>query len=134
MRVVRKPKAEDNRTWMISGDPYAIQREERIMADSQTPERCVLEGVPRTHFYEGGKLCPKDISTPPYSGLGGRVPLPVQPDQTALHRDGHGFGPTLHVELGEDVADVRLDGVFGQTELQANRLVAAAGRQQFQHL
>ena len=60
--------------------------------------------------------------------------LPVQPDQTALHRGGHGFGPALHVELGEDVADVRLDGVFGEAELQANRLVAAPGRQQLQHL
>ncbi len=34
------------------------------MVDSQTPERCVLEGVPRIHFYEGGPFCPEDICFP----------------------------------------------------------------------
>jgi hypothetical protein len=34
------------------------------MVDSQTPERCVLEGVPRIHFYEGGTFCPEDIRFP----------------------------------------------------------------------
>jgi hypothetical protein len=34
------------------------------MADSHTPERCVLEGVPRVHFYEGGPFCPEDICFP----------------------------------------------------------------------
>ena len=34
------------------------------MDDSQTPERCVLEGVPRIHFYEGGPFCPEDICFP----------------------------------------------------------------------
>ena len=34
------------------------------MVDSQTPERCVLEGVPRIHFYEGGHFCPEDICFP----------------------------------------------------------------------
>jgi hypothetical protein len=28
------------------------------------PVRCVLEGVPRVHFYEGGKRCPEDIILP----------------------------------------------------------------------
>lgn len=28
------------------------------------PVRCVLEGVPRIHFYEGGKRCPEDIILP----------------------------------------------------------------------
>lgn len=28
------------------------------------PTRCVLEGVPRVHFYEGGKRCPEDIILP----------------------------------------------------------------------
>jgi hypothetical protein len=28
------------------------------------PARCVLEGVPRVHFYEGGKRCPEDIILP----------------------------------------------------------------------
>jgi hypothetical protein len=34
------------------------------MVDSQIPERCVLEGVPRIHFYEGGHFCPEDICFP----------------------------------------------------------------------
>ena len=28
------------------------------------PTRCVLQGVPRVHFYEGGKRCPEDIILP----------------------------------------------------------------------
>jgi hypothetical protein len=28
------------------------------------PVRCVLDGVPRVHFYEGGKRCPEDIILP----------------------------------------------------------------------
>ena len=28
------------------------------------PERAVLEGVPRVHFYEGGKRCPEDLILP----------------------------------------------------------------------
>ena len=28
------------------------------------PDRVVLEGVPRVHFYEGGKRCPEDIALP----------------------------------------------------------------------
>jgi hypothetical protein len=28
------------------------------------PVRCVLEGVPRVHFYEGGERCPEDIILP----------------------------------------------------------------------
>ena len=28
------------------------------------PVRCVLEGVPRVHFYEGGPRCPDGISFP----------------------------------------------------------------------
>lgn len=31
---------------------------------SASPVRCVLEGVPRVHFYEGGKRCPEDIPFP----------------------------------------------------------------------
>jgi hypothetical protein len=35
------------------------------MADlSRPPSRVVLEGVPRVHFYEGGKRCPEDIILP----------------------------------------------------------------------
>jgi hypothetical protein len=34
------------------------------MEDSQTPERCVLESVPRIHFYEGPPFCPEDICFP----------------------------------------------------------------------
>jgi len=48
----------------MSGDPNMTQREKRIMGDSQTPERCVLEGVPRIHFYEGPPFCPEDICFP----------------------------------------------------------------------
>ena len=35
---------------------------DEIMANCD--ERCVLEGVPRVHFYEGGKRCPEDIILP----------------------------------------------------------------------
>ena len=28
------------------------------------PDRVVLEGVPRVHFYEGGPRCPEDIILP----------------------------------------------------------------------
>ena len=28
------------------------------------PERDVLDGVPRVHFYEGGRRCPEDIILP----------------------------------------------------------------------
>ena len=28
------------------------------------PNRCVLEGVPRVHFYDGGERCPEDIILP----------------------------------------------------------------------
>jgi len=28
------------------------------------PARCVIEGVPQVHFYEGGKRCPEDIILP----------------------------------------------------------------------
>jgi hypothetical protein len=28
------------------------------------PDRLVLEGVPRVHFYEGGPSCPEDIPFP----------------------------------------------------------------------
>ncbi len=31
---------------------------------SKAPERVVLEGVPRVHFYEGGRRCPEDIILP----------------------------------------------------------------------
>jgi hypothetical protein len=31
---------------------------------SEYSVRCVLEGVPRVHFYEGGKRCPEDIILP----------------------------------------------------------------------
>ncbi|MCJ7736643.1 MAG: hypothetical protein MUQ10_04925 [Anaerolineae bacterium] len=31
---------------------------------SHTPDRLVLEGVPRVHFYEGGERCPEDIILP----------------------------------------------------------------------
>ena len=31
---------------------------------SEYPVRCVLDGVPRVHFYEGGKRCPEDIILP----------------------------------------------------------------------
>jgi hypothetical protein len=31
---------------------------------SESPSRVVLEGVPRVHFYEGGRRCPEDIILP----------------------------------------------------------------------
>jgi hypothetical protein len=34
------------------------------MASSHFPQRCVLEGVPRIHFYEGPPFCPEDICFP----------------------------------------------------------------------
>ncbi len=34
------------------------------MTDLHLPERCVLEGVPRIHFYEGARFCPEDICFP----------------------------------------------------------------------
>ena len=34
------------------------------MSPSLAPTRAVLEGVPRVHFYEGGKRCPEDIILP----------------------------------------------------------------------
>ena len=35
-----------------------------MTAISRPPDRVVLEGVPRVHFYEGGKRCPEDIILP----------------------------------------------------------------------
>ena len=34
------------------------------MEMTATPTRAVLRGVPRVHFYEGGKRCPEDICFP----------------------------------------------------------------------
>jgi hypothetical protein len=34
------------------------------MASQPFPDRCVLDGVPRIHFYEGGHFCPEDICFP----------------------------------------------------------------------
>ena len=35
-----------------------------MTADGLQPDRVVLEGVPRVHFYEGGPRCPEDIIFP----------------------------------------------------------------------
>ncbi|NLG28890.1 MAG: hypothetical protein GX557_13335 [Chloroflexi bacterium] len=35
-----------------------------MTAYREVPARCVLEGVPRIHFYEGGPGCPEDICFP----------------------------------------------------------------------
>lgn len=34
------------------------------MTTSHFPDRCMLEGVPRIHFYEGSPFCPEDICFP----------------------------------------------------------------------
>ena len=59
---------------------------------------------------------------------------PALRDQAELAGAGDGLGAVARAELGQDVADVLLDGVEGDHELARDGLVRPAGRQHLQYL
>ena len=55
-------------------------------------------------------------------------------DQAVVERENDGGGPVAEVELGEDVADVGLDGALAEYEVAGDLGVAQTSTDQREHL
>src|SRR3954453_24081252 len=60
-------------------------------------------------------------------------PLWLKLDNSALQRDGDGFGAILGAEFSQDAADVQLDGAFGDVQHLPDLAVAPPADQQPEH-